>query len=983
MNKIKDSELILIADIGSTTTKGLLLEKKDGKYYFKAISNEPTTVEQPHEDVNIGLNNAVKILEEKSGMTLTAPDGKLAVPFLATSSAGGGLQVIVFGLTKSETGKAVEATAYGAGAVISGSFTVDDGIREMDKMRMIRELHPDMILMAGGIDGGGIWGILRQAEILTLAQPRSKFMPEDQIPLVFCGNIEAREFVKDILGEHFHVHITDNIRPTLESFNFEPVRNKVHQLFMENVMENAPGYKEVKKIVSKNILPTPTGVELILKNYYEKHKENTLLVDIGGATTDIFSCIENNINRTVSANIGMSYSISNILKESGAGAIMDSLCGKISENEIRDYISNKMLNPEYIPQTKGERFIELSCAAEGIRLAWEQHLSMNMEVNKMGFLDRRRKGIFEHSQSPFEEVFNLTAKNDVVFQLSDINKIIGAGGVISSSDNTEDVIFMLSEGFSPYGITELYVDRHFKSPHLGMFSLVDPEQAVEVYERETLSKVCTVVALTGAEKVKTTENGFVLTVTDLSDKTSAGMKPGEVFYMKKGGHFRFEAGKDCSFGNNGTVFEIDTDKGILLDCRLNHFKKDSSILFRALYGEPKEMELSYKFLKGRNEIFKGEFEITRSLPYKGEILVQEGMNVNIDTVIAQNLFNPPKIYMINVRKLVGIEEKLTKEEIAKGMQVKKGDIIEYGQPVFSYAKKGDPVPVNYNSNVSGEIVKIDDYGMIIVKEIQDYGDEPVVMDIAKHLEIKPKELRRYFNMEVGDFVQKGQTIASKTTGNSVMDMFNTIFESKQEKHDTMIKVSGHHFIFKSTSTGYITAINTEKGTVTVQYKSKPEVLKSFVNGRVVKVHKDISADLKVTGSYAYCIIGFGGENYGQLSFSYDNKNISEKHEGKIAVFTQPITKSTLDSARQFKVKGIIAPSISNKDWVDFCGKEIRVAVTGKENIGFTLMLTEGFGYKEMNADYKEFFVQNEGAVASLNGRTQIRAGVIRPRIIIS
>jgi uncharacterized protein (TIGR01319 family) len=983
METLKNKDHILIADIGSTTTKGLLLEKRDGKYYFKAVSNAPTTVEHPHEDVNVGLNSAVKILEEKSGISLTGPDGKLTVPFLATSSAGGGLQVIVFGLTKSETGKAVEATAYGAGAVISGSFTVDDGIQEMDKMRIIRELHPDMILIAGGIDGGGIWGILRQAEILTLAQPRSKFMPDEKIPLVFCGNVEAREFVKDILGEYFHVHITDNIRPTLEKFNFEPVRNKVHQLFMENVMENAPGYKEVKKIVSKNILPTPTGVELILKEYYEKYKENTLLVDIGGATTDIFSCIKNNINRTVSANIGMSYSISNILKESGAENIVKNICGRIDGSEVRDYISNKMLNPEYIPQTKGERFIELSCAAEGIKLAWEQHIAMNMETNRMGYLDKRRKELFENTLSPFEEVFNLTSKKDVIFQFSDINKIIGAGGVISCSQNIEDAVFILSEGFSPFGVTEIYVDRHFKSPHLGMFSLVDPDQAVEVYERETLSKVCTIVALTGAGKLKVPENGYVLTITDLADNTSVGMKPGEVFYMKKGGNFRFEAAKDCSFGNNGSVFETSTDKAVLLDCRLNHFKKNSSILFSALYGETKDMRLSYNFLKGRNEIFKGEFEITRSLPYKGEILAEKGMNVSIDSVIAQNLFNPPKIYMINVRKLVGIEEKLTKEDIAKAMKVKKGDVVEYGQPVFAYAKKGDPIPVNYNSNVSGEVVKIDDYGMIIVKEMQNYGEEPVVMDIAKHLEIKPKEIKRYVNREIGDFVQKGQTIASKTTGNSVKDLFNSMFESKTDRHETMVKAAGHHFTFRCTSTGYITDIDTEKGTVTVQYKSKPEVLKAFVNGKVIATHSDISLDIKVNGSYANCIIGFGGENYGKLTFSYDGQNISENHEGNIVVFTVPVTRQILESARLFKVKGVIAPSIPNKDWVEFYGSEIGVAVTGKENIGFTLMLTEGFGRKEMNEDYREFFRQNEGRIASLNGRTQIRAGVIRPRVIIS
>jgi len=267
MINLKDQKHILIVDIGSTTTKGLLLEKEGSNYFFRSISNAPTTVERPYEDVNIGIERVILDIEKKSGLKIYDNDKKLMIPFLATSSAGGGLQMIVFGLTKAETGKAVEATAYGAGAIITGSFTVDDGVLEMDKMRMIREIHPDMILMAGGIDGGGIWGTLRQAEILTLAEPRSKFMPEEQIPLVFCGNIEAREFVKDILGDHFHIHVTDNIRPNLEEFNFEPVRDKVHQLFMENVMENAPGYKQVKKYVVKDILPTPAGVELILKKY--------------------------------------------------------------------------------------------------------------------------------------------------------------------------------------------------------------------------------------------------------------------------------------------------------------------------------------------------------------------------------------------------------------------------------------------------------------------------------------------------------------------------------------------------------------------------------------------------------------------------------------------------------------------------------------------------------------------------------------------
>jgi hypothetical protein len=165
------------------------------------------------------------------------------------------------------------------------------------------------------------------------------------------------------------------------------------------------------------------------------------------------------------------------------------------------------------------------------------------------------------------------------------------------------------------------------------------------------------------------------------------MKKGEVFYSKKGGNFRFEASNGCLFGNSGKVFEINTDKGILIDCRGREEKKDLSGLFRALYGEPKDLSVGMGVLRGRSEIFEGEFEISRSLPYKGELLVSKGEKVHIETIIAQNLFNPPKIYMIDLRKQSGIEEKLTREDIRSGLLIKKGDKIELDQPVFNILKR--------------------------------------------------------------------------------------------------------------------------------------------------------------------------------------------------------------------------------------------------------------------------------------------------------
>jgi len=452
--------------------------------------------------------------------------------------------------------------------------------------------------------------------------------------------------------------------------------------------------------------------------------------------------------------------------------------------------------------------------------------------------------------------------------------------------------------------------------------------------------------------------------------------------MKKGGHFRFEALNGFVFGTNGILMEADLKCPILLDCRPRNGFKDSSVMFKALYGGIKEMNTGSDALKGRNEIFSGEFEISRSLPYKGEILVQKGERISIESVIGKNLFNPPKIYMVNIRMQSG-NSKLTKEEISSGLLIKKGDVVEYGQPLFSYKKKESVMPSTYKSIVRGEVVKIDDFGMIVLKEIQDYDDREFTFNAAEEMGIMPKELSRYLKCSEGDFVIRGQVMAQTTTGSSIKDLLNSIVESKPDCHSGMSEIEGKHSCLKAPSTGNITKIDHKTGEISIQYRSKPFILNSLVNGVVSEVHKDISADIKVEGSYAYCIIGFGGESYGKLKSASAVTGLSDSYNGMIAVFTDPVNRSILESAAKFKLKGVIAPSINNKDWVDFSGREIGVAITGKEDIGFTFMLTEGFGHKEMNSDYIEYFKENEGRIASLNGRTRIRAGAIRPRIIIS
>ncbi|MDO9577768.1 MAG: glutamate mutase L, partial [Candidatus Cloacimonadales bacterium] len=211
---------IVITDVGSTTTKALLLTKnKENKFEFNSLQSAPTTVERPFEDVNIGVFNAVRKLEKDADITIFTND---ATPnnlkfdqetlYISTSSAGGGLQILVIGLTMFDSASSGERCAYGAGGVILDTFAIDDKRSSLEQMQAMGILHPDIILMAGGVDGGAVASILRLGEILQLANPKPKFGEKDEIPLVFAGNKDAQTFVAGLFQKKFDLYLVPNIR---------------------------------------------------------------------------------------------------------------------------------------------------------------------------------------------------------------------------------------------------------------------------------------------------------------------------------------------------------------------------------------------------------------------------------------------------------------------------------------------------------------------------------------------------------------------------------------------------------------------------------------------------------------------------------------------------------------------------------------------------------------------------------------------------
>lgn len=495
--KPENIKIILATDCGSTTTKAILIEKKGEDYRLIVRGEAPTTVESPFEDVTMGVLNAVAEVEELSGRKLLDEKGKIISPsnenvgtdiYISTSSAGGGLQMMVAGVVRSMTAESAERAALGAGAIVMDVIASNDKRLPHQQIERIRYLRPDMILLSGGIDGGTTTHVVELAELISAADPKPRLGTGYKLPVIYAGNKDAREAIRKTLDGKVDLDIVDNLRPVLERENLMPAREKIHDLFMEHVMAQAPGYRKLMSWTDAPIMPTPGAVGLIIKTIADMNQIEAVGVDIGGATTDIFSVFQGTFNRTVSANLGMSYSVSNVFAEAGLENVTRWFPFDMDERDLRNRVKNKMIRPTTIPQTMEELIFEQAIAKEALRLAFVQHKSFATVL----------KGI--QQQRTIADAFEQTMGGQTLVNMMSLNMLIGSGGVLSHAPRRQQAALMLIDGFLPEGITRLAVDSIFMMPQLGVLTDVHPKAATQVFEKDCLIHLGTCIALVGKLK---------------------------------------------------------------------------------------------------------------------------------------------------------------------------------------------------------------------------------------------------------------------------------------------------------------------------------------------------------------------------------------------------------------------------------------------------------------------------------------------------
>jgi len=240
------------------------------------------------------------------------------------------------------------------------------------------------------------------------------------------------------------------------------------------------------------------------------------------------------------------------------------------------------------------------------------------------------------------------------------------------------------------------------------------------------------------------------------------------------------------------------------------------------------------------------------------------------------------------------------------------------------------------------------------------------VNAASILGIQPEEIDQYMLKKEGQSVKKDEVIAS-TKG--IFGLFKSQCRTPVD--------------------GSIESISRITGQLIVREPNIPVEINAYVDGQVVDVIQNEGVIIQTYGTFIQGIFGVGGEAIGQLAMACENPadiltpdNLSDQMAGKIVVGGSLITADAVNRAVQLGIKGIVAGGIDDRELRELLGYELGVAITGSENLGITLIITEGFGEMAMAARTFELIRRQEGMKVSINGATQIRAGVIRPEVTI-
>jgi uncharacterized protein (TIGR01319 family) len=472
---------ILLIDFGSTYTKVTSIDVQSEKILGTAMAF--TTVSS---DISHGLEAAVCLLEQETG--------KIEYEHkFACSSAAGGLRMITIGLVPDLTAEAAKRAALSAGAKVAGVFSFELDQEEIDKIQAIK---PDIVLLAGGTDGGNKSTILHNAEKLAAI--------EGDFPVVVAGNKSVVFQVRDILlSSGKDVRVCQNVMPEFGKLNVEPAREAIRDMFLQRIIKTK-GLTKVQQLVEGILMPTPSAVlravQILSTGYQdEKGLGDILAVDVGGATTDVYSICDGKparagvvmkglpepfAKRTVEGDLGVRYGSAHLVELVGIETVAG--ISGLSIEDTRRCLDDIKADPSLLPGNN-EKLARLDSGLKPTRSDFGLKLAMlDFGLSSLVIREavKRHAGFIEEVYSLMGPLYSQTGKD-----LTTVKTVIGTGGAIINSNRPLEIMKnALYDPASP-GIlkpinADIFIDTRYILAAMGILSERYPKTALRIIKRE-------------------------------------------------------------------------------------------------------------------------------------------------------------------------------------------------------------------------------------------------------------------------------------------------------------------------------------------------------------------------------------------------------------------------------------------------------------------------------------------------------------------
>lgn len=466
----------LMADIGSSTTTVTLFDFVQGRYRLLSRSAAMTTAGPPWFDVSSGLHQAINQISDATGRVLLNEQGSLLRPRRANGngidefglvvSAGAPLRVLLAGLLEEVSINSARNVLESVYAEEVDCFHLSDSRDRPAQVMAILKSQPDVILLVGGTDGGADSQLTDLLETLAIA---IKLMDVSERPaIIFAGNIELREKVKNTLGKLVDIYYTDNVRPHIDQENLDPAIGLLTEMYLVNSVERVPGMDGMQEWNGFDLKSTAHAFAGIGEYYSALHQARVICVDVGCNQITLASVYPDKVDLSIRTDFGLGQPLKNFLKLDDFSEISAWSAVELSDSEIQDFIINKAIYPHTVALSEADLSLEYGIICQALRQTFQD------AATRWDWSERRL--------------------------LSGTRLILLRGSMLALAARPRMALLAVLNALQPTGVFEVKADPSNILPAMGLLASGEPEKVVQILNSGVLDNWGWVIAPMGKAK---------------------------------------------------------------------------------------------------------------------------------------------------------------------------------------------------------------------------------------------------------------------------------------------------------------------------------------------------------------------------------------------------------------------------------------------------------------------------------------------------